>query len=42
MSRYIFRDRRGIEWITSEGVLRYFGIRIVSARRYFYRYSDFL
>lgn len=36
---FIFRDRFGRRWITAEGLLRYFGVRIHSCRRYFYRYE---
>lgn len=36
---YIFKDRRGREWITAEGLLRYFGVRIIATRKYFYDYE---
>lgn len=36
---YIFTDRRGRQWITAEGLLRYFGVRVCDTRRYFYRYE---
>ena len=37
---YIFTDRRGRRrWITAEGLLRYFGVCICDARRYFYSYD---
>ena len=39
---YIFTDRFGRRWITAEGLLRYFGIRVYSSRRYFYRYEVYV
>lgn len=36
---YIFTDRFGKRWITAEGLFRYFGVRVYSNRRYFYRYE---
>ena len=36
---YIFTDRFGKRWITAEGLYRYFGVRVYSNRRYFYRYE---
>lgn len=35
---YIFKDRHGRQWITAEGLLRYFGVRTTDTRRYFYDY----
>lgn len=40
--RYIFEDRHGRTWITAEGILQYFGIKIHSPKRYFYNYDLFL
>lgn len=40
---HIFKDRHGKTWITAEGILRYFGIKIHEyAKRYFYNYDFFL
>ena len=36
---YIFKDRYGRYWITAEGLLRYFGVRICDKRKYFYNYE---
>lgn len=38
---YIFKDRHGRRWITAEGLLRYFGIRVYASRRDFYRYETY-
>ena len=38
---YIFKDRHGRYWITAEGLLRYFGVRVTDTRRYFYRYETY-
>ena len=36
---YIFKDRRGRYWITAEGLLQYFGVRVIDTRKYFYNYE---
>lgn len=36
---YIFKDRYGRYWITVEGLLRYFGVRVYDKRKYFYNYE---
>lgn len=38
----IYKDRHGQHWITAEGVYKYFRLRKIELKKYFYCYEDFL
>ena len=38
----IYKDRRGVVWITAEGIKKYFRVSLPANAPLFYRYDDVL